>query len=149
MESKVDEKFTLTDKIEHLVDAMATFHSTFNSNGYSSMGFMVVVVGWLITSKEARRFLHSHPTVIYASIIIVVLNSVVYMYMAFGLQEISQGLHTQLLKIPAAQGLYEHFLIEVSLVLGYLVILGMVAIVIIIALLIIRKDPALPTETPH
>jgi hypothetical protein len=46
--------------ISALMEALKFFREQYLSSAYSTMGFTVIGAGWLITSRSARVFIHSH-----------------------------------------------------------------------------------------
>jgi hypothetical protein len=85
-------------------------------------GFMVLVMGWLLTSKEARQVLASDPLVRKTAIAGLAAASLVYAYISVGVSGLSQRVFFELEKlkyVPSAT--YENHLIGTRTLIPWIV----------------------------
>jgi len=88
------------DRLKLLIDALKHYQDGFTKSAYSSMGFLLLVAGWLMTSKPAREFLVSEPTVGRVGIAVMALSAAGYLMMSLRIQRLSQGIADRLTAMP-------------------------------------------------
>jgi len=122
-----------------LLDALKFYRENFISSAYSTMGFTVVAVGWLITSKSAQDFIRSHRWLGLTSIVMIVITYIAYWRMSLGVQRASHDI------AAALQGrmediVYKHYELSINGISGFILIQGLAtAFVILLILSIIRE----------
>jgi len=136
----VPELLTQQQRTTLLIDALRGYQVGFNTSAYSTMGFLVVAAGWLVTSSDARSFLMVHPGVVNAGIGAMVLGSLAFVVVAFRVYRLSARIAKSLEVMPGTQGVYEHYRITAVGVCAYLVALGAVVTLILSILLAIREN---------
>lgn len=132
-----------TNKILELLKAISQYQENFVSSAYSTMGFLLLVDGWLVTSTSARAFIHRHKTLAWVGIFLAVVNLLAYAYISFDIQAISQNIYSQLASIPGTEGLYEHYLLSKRGVSLFILFQALATLVMIFTLCAIVKDPVL------
>jgi hypothetical protein len=127
--------------INALIEALKYYRENFISSAYSTMGFTAVAIGWLITSRSARLFLHSHRWLSLAAVIMIIISYAGYWELSLRVQSLSQGIANKLSAYPAAQGLYEHYTLSLAGVHGFILIQGLATGFIILVMVAILRDP--------
>lgn len=127
--------------INALIEALKYYRENFISSAYSTMGFTAVAIGWLITSRSARLFLHSHRWLSLASIIMIIISFAGYWGLSLGVQSLSQEITDKLSAYSSARGLYEHYTLSLVGVYGFILIQGLATAFIILVILAILRDP--------
>lgn len=120
------------EKTRYLITALKDYQSNFNSSAYQTMGFSLVAAGWLMTSKEARGFLHANQWLAYVAIGLLIVSFFGYWWMAWRVHKLSQNIYQQLQGIKGAEGLYEHYLLSQRGVLGYIGMQGLASLFIVL-----------------
>ncbi|MBI5825480.1 MAG: hypothetical protein HZB18_15735 [Chloroflexi bacterium] len=129
------------DKINTLLNALIFFRSQYLSASYSTMGFTIIAAGWLVTSRSARVFLNSHRWLGLSSIFMIILTYIGYWKLSLGVQAISQGIADKLSKFVDASGMYEHYIIMLSGVYGFILLQGLALVFVILVIIAALKDP--------
>src|SRR5258706_1486038 len=104
-----DSVLTSPQRTTLLIEALKGYQEGFNTSAYSTMGFLLIAAGWLITSDEARCFLNSHPGVVIAGVAAIVLGSLAFVFVSFRVYRLSARIANGLELMPGTQGLYEHY----------------------------------------
>lgn len=126
-----DPTITDADRVKLMVDALKHYQDGFTKSSYSSMGFQLLVAGWLMTSHDAQGFLGAHPTLGSVGIAIIILCAAGYVMMSVRIQRLSQGIGDRLATIPGAGGTYEHFVITRQGVMVFTAIMGAVGVLVV------------------
>lgn len=122
------------NNVAELIDAISGYHQDFISSNYSTMGFQLLVLGWLITSDSAQKFLNRNKELAYFGIFFAVAGFSALVRMSFGVQSISKNISDRLASISSAKGLYEHYLLSKSTVGWFMFFQALPAILIITTL---------------
>jgi hypothetical protein len=127
--------------INALMESLKFFRDQYLSSAYSTMGFTAIAAGWLITSRSARLFLHSHRWLGLSSLFLIVLTYIGYWRMSLGVQTLSQIISDKLSMHSAAQGLYEHYALTLPSVYGFIFMQGLALVFMILIIIATLKDP--------
>jgi len=95
-----------SDKI--LIEALRDYKADFVSTGYSTMGFLLLIAGWLITSDKARDFIRIHTSVSIIGIILIVSAFCGYFIGASMVQDSSEQIMTTLRQSEISDTVYSH-----------------------------------------
>ncbi|MEM6333608.1 MAG: hypothetical protein AAF823_09755 [Planctomycetota bacterium] len=134
------------EKIAELIDALGTFRQDFVSSGYSTMAFLLLAVGWLITSKSARAFLSAHHWLAWTAVLLTGLNFVGYAWVSLKIQDTSQSIFDTLTKLEPDKEVYEHHLISLWGVWMFILFNLIASILIVASLLAIIRNPCIGNE---
>src|SRR5687767_12872457 len=99
---------TEDEMIASLMEAIKFFREQYLSSAYSTMGFTVIVAGWLITSRSARVFIHTHRWLGISGITILILSYIGYWRMSLGVQSASQRIVDKLAALHVDASVFDH-----------------------------------------
>jgi hypothetical protein len=128
------ERLSRAEVFKALFEALKDYQSKALDSGYKTLGFMVVALGWLMTSKDTRDFLHSHSDVRCASVGFLVVGGFCYLFMSRRMYKLSQSIAKKLDTLNyASHDVYDHYIIKPAVPVTYsilhLLISGLIAIV--------------------
>lgn len=124
-----------TEIVNHLIETAKNNQSMFRSDFWTSVGFYLLVIGWIINSKDVRDFADNNKLVknlaVFSAIVIYILNVSGFIYFFNKSQEI-ESVMLQHVKIhPELMDLYD---ISFNSVI-YCGIANLIFVIVIIALL--------------
>lgn len=123
-----------------LLEALRFYRENFISSAYSTMGFTVVAIGWLVTSKSAQDFIRPRRWLGLASIIMIAASYAGYWRMALAVQSSSHAIATELSK-HYQQIVYGHYELSLQGVYGFILIQGLATAFIILLIVSIINEP--------
>ena len=101
------------EQFKILLDALKGYQASFLDSGYKTLGFMVVALGWLITSDGARKFLQAHWHIRLAALVFLGLGVIGYGFMAYRGYALSRSVYAKLEQLNyAKREVYEHYVIS-------------------------------------
>ena len=107
------QRLSPAESFKALFDALKDYQGKALDSGYKTLGFMVIALGWLMTSKDTRQFLESHPGVCNAGIVFLAVGCVCYALMSFRMYRLSQSVARKLDALNYAdQDVYSHYIIK-------------------------------------
>lgn len=96
-----------------LLEALKGYQTSFLDSGYKTLGFMVIALGWLITSDGARKFLTTHENIRLAALLFLGLGVIGYGFMAYRVYSLSRSVLIKLERLGyASREVYEHYAIS-------------------------------------
>jgi len=131
------------EMIATLMEAIKFFRGQYISSAYSTMGFTIIAAGWLITSRSARVFVHSHRWLGISSIAMIVMGYIGYWRMSLGVQKASQEIADQL-KILLGQDssfLYGHYALSIEGVKGFIFLQGLALLFLSLIIIAVLRNP--------
>lgn len=127
--------------ISALMEAIKFFREQHLSSAYSTMGFTVVGAGWLITSRSARVFIHSHRWLGITGIVILFASYIGYWRMSLGVQAASQGIADQLAILQVDKSVYGHYTLSPQAVQGFVFIQGLALLFLVLIIIAVLRNP--------
>lgn len=119
----------LPSDLEMLIEALSKFQENFVSTSYSTMGFLLVISGWLITSSDAQGFLNKHKPLILLGIVFLILAMIGYAVGAFHIQRTSQDIFDYLKDVKSVEeSWFKHYLLSIR---GAAFFVGMQSLVLL------------------
>jgi len=112
-------QFPDVEKAKVLIAAAERLQTNYNTSAYSTMGFWVLGLGWLITSENARSFLNQNPELIIGSIIFAFANLILYTFASLKVHKSSKAITEKLKDWPYIHGSYEHALMAKNSIYRY------------------------------
>jgi len=135
---------TETQKILELLKALNQYNEQFVSCSYSTMGFYLLVLGWLITSKSARSFICQHKKLTVVASVFLLLMLVGYIFMSFRCLNESRSLYEQLTGFDGTDGpLFEHDRLTMIGVSIFCLFHALVCFLVLYMLRCIHQNPVL------
>ena len=107
------ESLQQSDTFKMLLDALKGYQASALDSGYKGLGFMVVALGWLVTSEGARGFLGSQAIVRWAFVTFLILSGVCYGFMSYRVYALSRSVARRLAALDySPPEVYEHYVIK-------------------------------------
>lgn len=101
------------EQFKTLLEALKGYQASALDNGYKTLGFMVVALGWLITSEGARTFLKANGYIRLAALVFLGLSVIGYGFMAYRVYSLSRSVFAKLERLGyATRDVYEHYVIS-------------------------------------
>lgn len=124
------------EQFKILIEALKGFQTNVLDSGHKILGFMVIVLGWVVASDGTRAFLAKHLVVRYSFIACLGLSVVGYSFMVSRVYRMSQTVFLQLVRLDYAnREIYEHYAIKrvvpIYYTLIHLLLSALIAVVII------------------
>jgi hypothetical protein len=124
------------EEFKTLLEALKGYQANSLDSGYKTLGFMVIALGWLITSEGARTFLKANWNIRFATLIFLGLSVIGYGFMAYRVYSLSRSVLAKLERLGyAKREVYEHYAISKVVPVYYTVfhflISTLIAVVII------------------
>jgi hypothetical protein len=127
--------------ISSLMEAIRFFREQHLSSAYSTMGFTVVAAGWLITSRSARVFIHSHRWLGITGIVMLFASYIGYWRISLGVQAASQGIADQLVSLQVDRSVYGHYILSPQGVHGFIFIKGLALLFLVLIIIAVLRNP--------
>ena len=125
-------------EFEVLLNSLIWYRTTFVETSYKTMGFLVIVVGWLVTSKSARGFLFRHPGATWAAVVFMGCNCMGYALLTNALMTRINEIECSLKRYEKWAALWKAYEIGVPLAWGFTLfniatggLIGLVLVVIV------------------
>lgn len=131
----MSEKFSDSEKLKILVAALERYQANYNTSAYSTMGFWLLGLGWLMTSEPARELMVDDILTI-SAICFVWLNWVLFSYASYRVYKISNKLFQRLENWEYANGTFEHAKMPLVVMVIYSSIIALVVALITVVLCI-------------
>ncbi|MDC5819608.1 hypothetical protein OPW19_07160 [Vibrio europaeus] len=128
------ERFSDEERLKILIAALERYQANYNTSAYSTMGFWLVGLGWLLTSSSARSFIETQPYLKVASIVFIWLNWVLFSYASYRVYKVSNKLYDRLVNWKYAEGAFEHAKMPLASIALYSVFIGLVVVLITVVL---------------
>jgi len=132
---------TESEIIRTLMDALKFYRENFISSSYSTMGFTIVAVGWLITSKSAQDFFRSHRRLSVAAIAMLIVSFIAYWRLALGVWALSHAI-AEKLSTHIERSLFQYYELSSQGVYGFILLQGLATAFIILLIVSIINEPA-------
>jgi hypothetical protein len=123
----------------YLHKSLVEFYERYIDGCLKATGFFVIVLGWLVTSKDAHAFLVANPEVRKAAALATLLPAVAFAVLCARLMVVMRHLGRELRALdyfPPAY--YEHYVLKLPYAIS-LMILGISPCIIIVFLLLREK----------
>ncbi|MGY3571985.1 hypothetical protein [Vibrio paucivorans] len=131
----MEAKFDDSDRLKILIAALERYQANYNTSAYSTMGFWLVGVGWLLTSESAREFIFLHENIKFASIAFIWINWILFTYASYRVYKVSDQLYTRLENWTFARGTFEHAKMPIAAIAIYSTIICSVVVLITVILM--------------
>ncbi len=131
-----------------LVKSLSAYREDFISHAYSTMGFLLLILGWIVTSKEARLFISQNHLTAKAAILCLILNNIAYAVLSFVVLGRMRSIVQKLDSIGDYKVLYGHHEMSTWSIWTYIGMQTSVGLVIIFVLVsVIRKNQIDPPQS--
>ena len=101
------------EQFKTLLEALKGYQASSLDSGYKTLGFMVIALGWLITSEAARTFLKANWYIKFAALVFLGLSVIGYGFMAYRVYSLSRSVLAKLERLGyATREVYEHYAIS-------------------------------------
>lgn len=101
------------EQFKTLLEALKGYQASALDSGYKTLGFMVVALGWLITSEGARAFLKANVYTKVATLVFLGLSVIGYGFMAYRVYSLSRSVFAKLERLGyAPREVYAHYVIS-------------------------------------
>ena len=97
------------DEEKLLIEALRDYKTDFVSTGYSTMGFLLLVVGWLLTSSSAREYIRSHASISIIGIVLIISSFIGYLIGATMVLDTSERIADALSQADTTEIVYRHY----------------------------------------
>lgn len=134
------EAFPNSEKLKILIAALERYQANYNTSAYSTMGFWLLGLGWLLTSTNTRDIIGDQKYLPEAAIAFIWINWVLFSYASYRLFVVANTLYQRLENWPYAKGSFEHAKMPYASLIVYCSIIGL--IVILITLVLINLLPS-------
>ncbi|WP_367392481.1 hypothetical protein [Lewinella sp. LCG006] len=102
----------MDDKVTHLISTLSTFQERFVTGAYSTMGIYLLILGWILTSNDARAFLNKNAYLLKYVILLLAASYIFYVIGLFYIQSISAEIVNWLHENKIEEILYKHYVIS-------------------------------------
>jgi len=123
------------DISEKLLEALITNREAYLHNFWATLGFLILAIGWFLTSKEPRNFLNAHDKIKLSCSISVGLLFIIHVLVLFNTYRLSGKLVSEINSLPAKNHI--NALVDFYDVPGYWVFVDGLINAILVALLIV------------
>lgn len=87
------------EQFDLLYDSLANLHAGFVESAFKVTGFLLVVVGWIVTSTSARSAIGSSMPLVVLSTTALVLASCLYLLSSYRVMNLSQNVYDSLVSV--------------------------------------------------
>ncbi|MHC6529481.1 hypothetical protein [Vibrio proteolyticus] len=130
----MSDRFSDDERLKILIAALERYQANYNTSAYSTMGFWLLGLGWLLTSESARLSIETQPYLKEASVVFIWLNWVLFTYASFRVYRVSNNLYDKLSSWKYAEGVFEHAKMPLVSIVLYSAIIGLVVVLITVVL---------------
>ncbi|KKD58072.1 hypothetical protein RN22_23020 [Grimontia sp. AD028] len=129
------ERLNDTERLKILIAALERYQANYNTSSYSTMGFWLLGLGWLLTSDSARTFIGNEGNMLReAAIVFIWLNWLLFTYASYRVYKVSDNLYKQLENWEFAKGSFEHAKMPLAAISLYSVFIALVVVLITVVL---------------
>ena len=101
------------EQFKTLLEALKGYQASALDSGYKTLGFMVVALGWLVTSEGARKFLTQSWNIRAAALVFLLISVIGYGFMAYRVYSLSRSVFAKLERLGyAPREVYSHYVIS-------------------------------------
>lgn len=109
-----------SEQVILLIDALIYFKDQITSAGFTSVGFLVITLGWLLTSSDSRKFLSNHNSCTNILILLICGIFIGFVFLTAFLFQNSITIAKTLEGFPGINSnLYQHYIINIKQVIFF------------------------------
>lgn len=129
------EPFPNSEKLKILIAALERYQANYNTSAYSTMGFWLLGLGWLLTSTDTRNIINDQDHLIEAAIAFIWANWVLFSYASYRVFKTADNLYQRLENWSYAKGTFEHAKMHYVTLIIYCSIIGLIVSLITLVLI--------------